>query len=186
MPRNTVRSLLALLLACVAFAGVGCGGKTISSPDSEAPVSGVAEHVIADSARALDTLDVTTPHASGSTATQTATASAITWRYSGPYYMSVNPLTEAYADNMGIDFDAYGKLKYGPSASAYLIANNAYSWRIKYWNGSRWNVTGIDVGDAARVLFNRRYPRNYLKNWGIYLLNYNNPYSWRAAYIFKL
>ncbi len=172
--------MLLILLMGVALTGMSCD-KRVTAPDTATTTAPARDTLQSESGLGTVTDSVRRP-----AAVPSATVNLISWRYTSASYTTVNPLSEVYSGNIGLDFNAYAKNKYNRTAYAYLIANNAYSWRIKYWNGSQWIVKSIDVLDAARMQFNRAHPYTFLKNWGTTMLNYNDPYSWRAHYISKL
>ncbi len=107
----------------------------------------------------------------------------IHWAYTDPVSLNVNPLWESYSNNVGFDLGAYARYRYGSSASAFLASNDAYGWRIRYYQ-SGWRTTGIDMLDVAHWRGQQLYG-NRLKNWGCYFTDWG-PYGWKGAYIFRL
>lgn len=107
----------------------------------------------------------------------------IHWRNSNT---TVNPLWEFYVDNVpldGIVLNDYARMRYGTSASAYLERNHAYYWRIKYRQGNRWVVVGIDMLDVADFVGRMRWGIR-VRNYGCYFVNWNGN-TWRGCYIVR-
>jgi hypothetical protein len=99
---------------------------------------------------------------------------------------TVNPLWEFYVDNVPLDgvvLNDYAKMRYGATASAYLERNHAYSWRIKYRQGNRWVVVGINMLDVADFVGRNRWGIR-VRNHGCYFVNWNGN-TWRGIYIVR-
>jgi hypothetical protein len=120
-------------------------------------------------------------------ATLPVMAYTINWIYKDPLSTTANPVfREFFADNVKYDLPGYARFKYGPSAQVILVENNVYGWRIRHRRTGQWRVEGINMHDAARWMGERRWPFPHrLKNWGHYYIRFNDPHSWRAAFIVK-
>jgi hypothetical protein len=98
-----------------------------------------------------------------------------------------------YRENLTMDLLAYAR-EYAVlrgaswnSVSIFLAANNAFGWRMRYYvpAKNRWITLGFAMTDVAKWQGRKRgfdsWPTS-MRNWGVYVLNRNNPHSWRAAY----
>ncbi len=96
------------------------------------------------------------------------------------------PLSEPYHYGVGFDLSGYARWQYGSTASAFLVANNAYGWRIKYYQSGAWRTVGIDMLRVSYWQGIRIYGSARIKNWGVYYDEFNNPYSWKGAYLVSI
>jgi hypothetical protein len=122
-------------------------------------------------------------------------SAGVTWSYTDSQHFPPNtPLHSwCYVDNIGFNLLGYARgyasIRGGSSSSVtvFLVSNNAYGWRMKYYVPSRkvWITCGFDMLAVAQWQGQRlgydTLPRT-LKNWGCYMRNFNDPYSWRGAY----
>jgi len=102
------------------------------------------------------------------------------------YNTIANPAYETYLDNVRLDagvLTRYGRAMYGPSASAYLERDHAYSWRIRYRVQGVPYVVGIDMLDVAGRWGYSQWGRSVV-NYGCYFVNWSGN-SWRAVYIIR-
>jgi hypothetical protein len=122
----------------------------------------------------------------------TAIASSVTWRYPGD--LNVNPISETYVNNVSLDMIGYARdfavARGGrrDSVSIYLAQNNAFGWRMRYYVPSRnqWVTAGFDMVAVAERHGRNRFGSQRMRNWGVYVRDFNNPYSWRGAYIVRV
>ena len=102
------------------------------------------------------------------------------------YNTIANPAYETYIDNVRLDagvLTRYDRSMYGPSASAYLERDHAYSWRIRYRVQGIRSAVGIDMLDAAGRWGYSQWDRSVV-NYGCYFVNRSGN-SWRAVSIIR-
>lgn len=116
--------------------------------------------------------------------TAAAEAQEITWRYP-PLPGGVNPLYDYLVTGQGFHMDNYARWKYGPTADAYIVANNPGGWRIKYKTRSGVRVAAVDFLDVAYYHGRGEFGQMRLRNWGVYLRG-NRASSWKGAYVVRI
>lgn len=80
----------------------------------------------------------------------TSRAWQIHWRYSDAMSLRVNPIWEAYVDNVQFDLAGYARYRYGSTARIVLVRNNAFGLEIEYRSNGIRRRTGINMLDVAR------------------------------------
>jgi uncharacterized delta-60 repeat protein len=121
-----------------------------------------------------------------------AASSSVKWRYTDYASLQVDSLSEYYVSNIGFDLRGYAKyfasLRGGSQSSVYLASNNVNGWKLKYYVASQkvWKTTSIDMLSVAQWQGKNKFGQSKMTNWGVYYKNYNDPNSWRGAYINKI
>ena len=98
-------------------------------------------------------------------------------------------LDETFVNNVNLDMLGYAR-DYAAArggdrntVSVFIVANNAYGWRMKYQVRGVWQEGHFySMLDVARWQGQKNYG-NRVRNYGIYFTTFNSAQSWRAAYI---